>query len=202
MKSSALSSPGWLSSTNTMTFDQAASRAGVTNIVLHFTEFDFTKALSFIKGRLSPEFVKDYWLVSIADASRSCHISRRKVSICWFSVKFLDVLWCLLFSRTAGPSPWYHLLDGLNMTKPNGTADSTIDVVTLSRNIFKNPQDAETIMHGELDEFFPMKIAMPENITPAPSTGNSKRPAADDLDRPRIQIKDSSSNENYGFGLS
>ncbi|KAI1643405.1 uncharacterized protein F4817DRAFT_349838 [Daldinia loculata] len=189
MQSSVLSSPGWFHSREAMTLGQAASRAGVASVVLNFTEFDFTKAFNFIKEKLSPEFVQEYWLVSVADASRGCYISCRKVSICWFSIKFLDVLWCLLFSRTAGPSPWYHLLDGLNVTKPNGTADGTIDVVTLNRNIFEKPNDADVIMHQELDEFFPMKIAMPENITLTPLTGHSKRSAADDLDRPRIRIK-------------
>lgn len=67
------------------------------------------------------------------------------------------------------------MLDGLNVTKPNGTADGTIDVVTLNRNIFEKPNDADVIMHQELDEFFPMKIAMPENITLTPLTGHSKR---------------------------
>ncbi|KAI1805872.1 hypothetical protein F4811DRAFT_202958 [Daldinia bambusicola] len=174
---SVLSPPGWFHSSMAMTINEAASRAGVTNVVLNFTEFDFAKAFHFVKGKLSPEFVRDFWLVSVADASRGCYINYRKVSICWFCVKFLDVLWCLLYSRTAGPSPWYHLLEGLNVTKPNGTADGTLDLVTLNRNIYDKPQDAEDILHSELDEFFPMKIAMPENITLTPATGNSKRPA-------------------------
>ncbi|KAI8963548.1 hypothetical protein F5Y11DRAFT_319055 [Daldinia sp. FL1419] len=193
MQSVSLRTPGWFSSGEAVTLAQAASRAGVTDVVLNFTEFDFSKAFNFIKERLSPEFIEKYWLVSVADASRGCYTSSRKVSICWFSVKFLDVLWCLLFSRTAGPSPWYHLLDGLDVAKTNGTADGMIDVVALNRNIFNRPADAETIMHDELDEFFPMKISMPEDITLTPLMEHRKRVAATDLSGPRIKIKRSPS---------
>ncbi|KAI1654430.1 hypothetical protein F4813DRAFT_398960 [Daldinia decipiens] len=191
MQSSAPSLPHRSHSGKHVILRQAASQAGIDNIVLNLMELDFKKAFDFIREKLSPEFVQEYWLVSVVDASRCCYNEYGNVSVYWFCIKFLDTLWCLLFGRTAGPSPWYYLLDGLSMF--HGAADEMIDVLDLNRKIFDNPNDANIIMHRELGQLiFPIKIAMPENITLTPSTGNSKRSAADDLDQPQTKTKRSS----------
>ncbi|KAK6218026.1 hypothetical protein LQW54_003084 [Pestalotiopsis sp. IQ-011] len=74
-------------------------------------EFDFDKALAYIKDQLEPEFMKNEW---------TCHAELTEAgeedAHLFVQITFLDLLWeCLLFQvgHVKGPSPWKSVRCGL-----------------------------------------------------------------------------------------
>ncbi|OTA85082.1 hypothetical protein M434DRAFT_400246 [Hypoxylon sp. CO27-5] len=141
--------------------EQASSPDGVTDVQLSFKEFDFSAAFNFIKGKVDDEFIQYHWQNSLMEASRICDPnSNTYVSVCWYSIKFLDALWSLLFGKTNGPSPWEHFLGGLQWNEQNGSADHTMVIF----RFIHSPGSAEPAIQG-LFKYFPMKLLMPKFVT-------------------------------------
>ncbi|KAI0901812.1 hypothetical protein F4806DRAFT_15282 [Annulohypoxylon nitens] len=167
---------------------------GVTTISFEAQELDFKSAIEFIKKQLNQDFLKNEWSDSLADAigaSSICEQFERyedckgswsslsdpfgyddpKISICWFSVKLLNVLWDLLFGRTTGAAPWKDLLKGLAPYTANGSADHIMTMEKIREDIlFKSLNDVEEALFKALGKYFPMKILMPKVITPQKSS--------------------------------
>ncbi|KAF3010163.1 hypothetical protein E8E14_007709 [Neopestalotiopsis sp. 37M] len=88
----------------------------------HTVFFDFDIAISEIRKKLTPEFLKNKeWRDTLAKAANDCH--REMVNHCvaggnslvFLQVTFLDALWGYLFGVAGGPSPWNMLLGNLDI---------------------------------------------------------------------------------------
>ncbi|KAI2613274.1 hypothetical protein GGR54DRAFT_330900 [Hypoxylon sp. NC1633] len=151
---------------------QSTPAPGVTTEVLTIAVFDFPTAFEVVKNRLDGT-LSEHWLEAVSEAVALCdHLiradspSRSTVSACWFSIKFLDLLWRMLFGRASGSSPWFNMLDGLKSRETNGSADFTINIHELCRQVYREPELAEFTVLDFMDGCFPMKILMPEVIKP------------------------------------
>ncbi|KAI0138551.1 hypothetical protein F4776DRAFT_618873 [Hypoxylon sp. NC0597] len=165
------------------TANQASSPVGFNDVQLSLKEFDFRKAFNFIKGKVSDEFIREHWHRSLLDASRMCRICEldhwKNISLSWYSIKFLDVLWDLLFGRTTGPSPWHHFLSGLPWHKLNGITDRTIPT-----DLFNNAPGFSEITIQGLFKYLPMKLVMPDSVILTSPTKPPKRQAPESPQMP------------------
>ncbi|KAI0834817.1 hypothetical protein F5Y06DRAFT_277973 [Hypoxylon sp. FL0890] len=154
--------------------DEDIASAGITDVHLSFKEFNFMKALDFIKGKLSEEFLREQWSDTLVDVACTFR-NQSKVSVCWYAIRFLDVLWDMLFGRTNGPSPWKHFLGELEPLKSNGSADQIISYFYVRDALICIPTKAEEIICENLSKYFPMKLLMPPTAVLSSYTEPPKR---------------------------
>ncbi|KAI1373413.1 hypothetical protein F4677DRAFT_429553 [Hypoxylon crocopeplum] len=156
--------------------DPATSPPGFGAEVVVQTVFEFSIALDFVKKKLHNDSLRDHWADSIADAVDLCIDQRSYVhlstSMSWFSIKFLDVLWSLLFGRIAGLSPWDNSFAKLKRKETNSSDDELINPRDLSRRISSRRRDAETIVRNFMERY-PTKIRIPEIVPVTPSASGS-----------------------------
>lgn len=110
---------------------------GVTTISFEVQELDFKSAIEFIKNQLDRPFLITKWSSSLKDAIRASSVCKQsedfeqledskgpwcslsdpfefdgpETSVCWFSVKLLNVLWDLLCGL---PIQWINSLFNLD----------------------------------------------------------------------------------------
>ncbi|KAI1479625.1 hypothetical protein F4774DRAFT_425772 [Daldinia eschscholtzii] len=172
--------------------DHTSAPPGISKVSLTFTDINFVEAFDFIKGKLSDEFLRDHWQSTLGEAMRACYrIDHTDYDVLdsWLAINFLDILWSLLFGKTAGLSPWNHLLRDLAERGSNGSGDHTMDISSITDSLSFYPKNAEKIIRQEFKRIGPIRVFIQ---TTSPSDLPSKRSARDDLQSPRNKIKPSS----------
>ncbi|KAI1781440.1 hypothetical protein F4818DRAFT_399032 [Hypoxylon cercidicola] len=146
-----------------------------------FLEFDFLEAFDFISKEADHLVLGDAWERSIADAVIACHSEERTslVPAYQFAFRFLDVLWGLIFGRTAGPSPWSEW----RAETPSGEDKKrTVNVKYLHQRVERHLDTAEGAVQNELRRFTPTVMSVPTLLVGGASAGPSKRPALSDTE--------------------
>ncbi|KAI1211971.1 uncharacterized protein F4807DRAFT_472809 [Annulohypoxylon truncatum] len=122
--------------------------------------FNFNSALDSVRSKVNDKFPRHEWYRSLVDAFRAClgDEDDQQTSVIWFALRFLDILWSILFGKMAGPSPWRIILYQISRLNRNGISDRTINLNHLKTSVEHDEDAIENIIRQAVGEYSPMMV--------------------------------------------